>query len=423
MTNKKVLIITYYWPPAGGPGVQRVLKFVKYLPQFGWEPIILTVKDGEYQAVDESLESDIIETLKVFKTRVIGLYSLYKKFTGRKTIPTHQLSGGKNDSLFSRLSRWIRLNIILPDGRIGWYPFAVAGGRKIIENEKVDLIFSSGPPHSLHLIARSLAKKYSIPWVADFRDPWTERFYYEENVRSFFAKKVDLYLEKNILTHANRITTVSSGLKTLLEQKVNPLKIEVIYNGYDETDFKTSPIEKTDNSTIISSIGTLSRTQTPNVLFKAIEELRNEGLTKSIYLHFAGTIHSAIRDDINDRYHLNDITTYHGYLSHTDAIEMMRNSDFLMLVVPKTKNNVGIITGKLFEYLRAATPIILIGPLDSDAAKILHETQTGFIIGYDNVSEIKNILLNPPQLVPVNIDRYTRENLTKQLSDVFNECC
>jgi len=423
MSKKHVLIITYYWPPAGGPGVQRVLKFVKYLPQFGWEPIILTVKDGEYQAIDESLESDISETLIVFKTRVIGLYCLFKKFTGRKTIPTHQLSIGKNDSLFSRLSRWVRLNIILPDGRIGWYPFAVAGGRKIIENEKVDLIFSSGPPHSLHLIARSLAKKYSISWVADFRDPWTERFYYEENKRSFFAKILDLYLEKNILTHANRITTVSMGLKALLEQKVSPSKMEVIYNGYDETDFKTSPIEKTDNSIIISSIGTLSRTQTPNVLFKAIEELRNEGITKSIYLHFAGTIHPAIRDDINDRYHINDITTYHGYLSHMDAIEMMRKSDFLILVIPKTKNNVGIITGKLFEYLRAAAPIILIGPPDSDAAKILRETHTGFSIGYDSVPEMKNIILNPLRLVPTNIDRYTRENLTKQLSDVFNGCC
>jgi len=421
MRKRQVLMISYYWPPAGGPGVQRVLKFVKYLPEFGWDPIILTVEDGEYQAIDKSLESDISVTLKVFKTRVIGFYGFFKKLTGRKTIPTFQLSGGENESLFSRVGRWIRLNLILPDGRIGWYPFAVVQGREIIENEKIDLIFSSGPPHSLHLIARSLAKKYHIPWVADFRDPWMERFYYHENKRWKISEKIDGILEKLIVNNVDRIVTVSAGLKDIFERKIDSSKIHVIYNGYDEADFASvKPCLDKNIATSINYIGSMSKTQYPRAFFQAVRELVDVDQHLPLILGFAGAIHPSIKLALKNKFKLNDHIRYHDYVSHTEAIELMVKANYLLLVVPNTADNKGIVTGKLFEYLRSGTPIILIGPPDSDPAKIVLKARAGFVFNYDQVNEIKSLITNLEKPKCGEIHEYSRKYLTGKLAEVFN---
>ena len=195
---KKVLIITYYWPPSGGPGVQRVLKFCKYLPKYGWQPVILTVKDGEYPARDETLLSESID-METHLSDAFSFYSIFNWITGNNSIPTHQLSKSKDDTLFTKFARWIRYNLVIPDGRIGWYSGAVKKGKELLDSQKFDLIFSSGPPHSVHLIGRKLAKVSHVKWVADFRDPWTDRFYYLENPRNSLTTWIDGLLEKKVL--------------------------------------------------------------------------------------------------------------------------------------------------------------------------------------------------------------------------------
>ncbi len=217
---KKVLIITYYWPPAGGPGVQRVLKFVKYLPAFGWEPIILTVENGEYPAIDESLISEIPPNLKIYKTNSFEPFNIYKNITGQKgNIPTHVLSKSENESLIQKFSKWIRANVFIPDARVGWSQSIVKEGEKIFEIEKPDLIFSSSPPHSLQIGAMKLAKKVNSKWITDLRDPWTDGFWQKDLKRTKYALKKDSKFELKVLQNADSVITVSDSIVKLLKEK------------------------------------------------------------------------------------------------------------------------------------------------------------------------------------------------------------
>ena len=247
---KKILVITYYWPPSGGPGVQRVLKYCKYLPKYGWEPIILTVSDGDFPVLDESLALEV-ENFKVFKTKSFSFHKIFNFLNKKSNTPTFQLSSSDKDSLFVRFSRWIRLNIIIPDGRIGWLPGAVKKGNYIIGKYKIDAIFSSAPPYTTHLIAKSLSISNKIPWVADFRDPWTDRFYNYENKRWWLTQKLDKYLEHSVIKNADRCISVSRTISKYYKKS-----FEIIHNGYDE-DFLTKNDLSKSNEIIF--IGNLKR--------------------------------------------------------------------------------------------------------------------------------------------------------------------
>ena len=266
---KKILVATYYWPPSGGPGVQRILKFCKYLPHFGWEPIVLTVQDGEYPRLDQSLldEAELLK-VKVFKTKTIEPYKFFKFLTQKNSLPTFELSKVK-ESIFSNLAYWIRMNLFIPDARIGWIPFAIKSAKKIILENKIDLIFSSGPPHSSHFIGHRLKRSLSIPWVADFRDPWVDLFYYSDHKRLAISKKLDSILETKILCSADKIITATKGLKLLFENKIKK-NISVVYNGFDEDDFKgLDKKNNKDEKIIVSYVGTIARSQVPHNFFQA----------------------------------------------------------------------------------------------------------------------------------------------------------
>lgn len=418
-TPRRVLIISYYWPPAGGPGVQRVLKFAKYLPVFGWEATILTVKSGEYQAFDNSLISDINAEQKIFKTGSIGFYGLFKKISGQKSIPTHQLSGGTGDTLFARISRWIRLNLVLPDGRIGWYPFAVRKGRDIIDKEKIDLVFSSGPPHSVHLIGRSLAKTSSCPWVADFRDPWSERFYYEENKRSWLARLVELRMEKAVMKKASAITAASSGFIQLLLAKTGEFeKGSVITNGFDQDDFSDMTDYSFRDPITILHIGNLTKSQLPLSLFKVLQKQLNQ--TSGKYkLKLTGSVHPEIRQAVSD-HNLNEIVEYNPYLKHDLAVKEMQQADFVFTVIPDTANNSGIIPGKIFEYMKSETAIILIGPADCDAAAIINKTSSGRVFDYDTEAELAEYIKIRRNEEVKDMEQFNRFTLTEELVKIFN---
>ena len=417
---KNVLIISYYWPPSGGPGVQRVLKFCKYLPSFGWNPIVLTVKDGEFPVLDFSLENDskAIESIKV---KGVSFYDLYKKFTGKKKLATHQLSPGVNENIITRLARWIRYNLIIPDGRVGWYWSAVKGGEKIIQERNIDLIFSSGPPQTVHLIGKTLSKKTKTPWATDFRDPWTDRFYYYENPRNKIISFFDNYLEKSVLRRCNYLITVSNGFLSLLNQHYDiENKSEIIYNGYDPEDFKKqSKINFSGNKIIISHLGSLSKSQSPIGLFQSIKTYNEQKPEKSIIINCVGSIHGDIEGYIR-KHGLNEYIVKKSYVDHDQAIKEMINSDILFLVIPNLLNNQGIIPGKLFEYIASKTKIILIGNRKSDAEKLMIDL--GYKYFYDIYDNIKfDDILFDEVPNPINTEIYSRVEQTEQLSKIFDK--
>ena len=406
---KNILVISYYWPPSGGPGVQRVLKFSKYLKKLGWEPIVLTAKDGDFPVKDYSLNDDA-KTTQAYFVKSISLHKLYSWIAGKKTTPTYQLSSSSEDSIIVKFIRWIRNNLIVPDGRIGWYPNAVKKGSDIIKQNNIRVIFSSAPPYTVHLIARTLSKKHELPWVADFRDPWTDRFYNYENKRLWLTKLIDSYLERKVINDATALTTVSKTISEYYKKT-----FYVIHNGYDEEDF--SLVNKTENNNVvISYIGTMTKSQNPLMFFESIYELNLK--EKKYQIDLIGNIHPDIKYYIEAKKYDNFIKIK-PYIPHKDAIKKMCESDFLLLVIPNTEKNKGIVTGKLFEYIRSMRKIIMIGPPKSDAAKIIAQTNSGRCFDYSEKNKINQFLLKTNLPSSNNYQQYSRENLTKILSHLI----
>ncbi|WKZ69404.1 MAG: glycosyltransferase family 4 protein [Melioribacteraceae bacterium] len=421
---KKVLIITYYWPPAGGPGVQRVLKFAKYLPDFSWQPIILTVENGEYPAIDESLLDDIPPGIKVYKTKSFEPFNLYKGITGQKgNIPTHVLNKSENESALQKLSKWIRANVFIPDARVGWIPTIVKEGKNIIEKEKPDLIFSSSPPHSLQIGAMKLAKQTGLKWVADFRDPWTDGFWQKELPRTRYAIKKDSKLERKVLQSSNAVITVSDSIAELLDKK-NHNSYHVIPNGYDEYDFANIVKSKSEKFTIVYT-GSLRKSQIPNKFLRSLSELNSNNAILNLELHFIGTVHPDAVNLVNE-FNLNKLVKFYSYKPHNELIKCIINADMLLLSIPNTQNNEGILTGKLFEYIGSNNFILCIGPKNGDAAKIISELNCGITFDFDE--DTSKIVLEKysqweagfSHTPEINSEQYTRKNLTKKLSSIFD---
>lgn len=425
---KHVLIITYYWPPAGGPGVQRVLKFAHYLPDYGWEPIILTVAKGEYPARDETLLKEVPDTLPVFRTGARDLFTLYKKWTGKsgEAIPVAVLAQ-KKPGLRHSLAAFIRLNFFIPDAKKGWIPFALREGRRIIEQYKPELIFSSSPPPTVHLIAKRLSERSGIPWTADLRDPWSNIHYYQGR-RSALAQRLDAGLERRTLERANAVTCVSQHFASLIN--ADPHKTHIIPNGFDEADFSACPTpSKQDAGFTISYIGGLNENRYYPGFFKELRYfVLEQGLEpRDIRIVIAGQVQEKLLDEITVL--LKDIVTldYRGYLSHADAVSLMCASDLLLLFTEKASNYKGHIPGKLFEYIRSGTYILGLGDKEGDVSRILGEERAGQLLDTRDdlrfalkqlYAKWKNGTLRGA--APDSAGKYSRKKLTQNLSEVFN---
>jgi len=433
---KKVLIITYYWSPAGGPGVQRVLKFAKYLPKLGWQPIVLTVAKGEYPALDKTLEKNIPKETKVYKTSSWEPIALYKRFLGMKqddNLPTAVLVD-ESLSLKKKIANWIRLNIFIPDAKIGWKHSAVKEGLKIINEEKPDLIFSSSPPPTVHLIASELAKRSNLKWVADFRDPWTDIHYYEEQPRLALVKAIDKKYEKKILNQADKITCISQlDIELDFAKKTDSSKCINIPNGFDDDDFKKMNVfdSPTDKFTILH-LGAVNKERNPLKLFEAIKSLVNKGLLNSnnFQLIFVGNIDAAIMSSV-EKNEIWDLVKYVEYLPHEEALNYMEQATVLLLLVTQSKNNKRILPGKTFEYMRTGKYVFALGPEDGEVARIINETKTGSIVEYSDLNKIEKTLelqfnnwknkQSDTHPDGKEIRKYSRENLTGELVKVFDE--
>ena len=423
---KKVLIITYYWPPSGGAGVQRVLKFAKYLPQFGWEPHILTVENGDAPIIDESLLDDIPEECKVYKTSAFEPYNIYKKFTGKtqdEKIPYDVLLN-KKPSLKEKISLWIRLNLFVPDAKIGWIPSAVKKAVDIIKKENIDLIFSSSPPHTVQLIAKKTAKKTGLKWISDFRDPWMEMLHNQQNNRFFLTKMVDSHLEKKSLKTADRVITISKGIVEDFNSKVNN-NYYIIPNGYDETDFDYS-IKSENEELTVSYTGVMSVTRLPEMFLKSVQKLKKENQAK-IKLQIAGKTCPEF-ESLIDKYELRENFNFLGYLSHKESTKVLMKSDLLLLVVDNIPNNKGFLTGKIFEYLGCKKNIFAVGPVNGDAHQLIKDSKSGVLLDYNDEAGTYDALLGLYKdweekkiRDDFETEKYSRRNLTKELVKVFEE--
>ncbi|HKJ66806.1 MAG TPA: glycosyltransferase family 4 protein [bacterium] len=431
---KKVLVLTYYFPPAGGPGVQRVLKFVKYLPAYGWNPVVLTVKNGEFPARDDSLLAELPQSLPVHRVGGIEPYNFYRWITGKRkdqTLPVGMLAKQGSDTFMEGLARWIRANLFIPDGRTGWIRPVFRMGARAITQQHIQAIYSSSPPHSTQLAALWLAKHFQLPWVADFRDPWTDIYYYQTLPRLSLAKKIDGFLEQKVLAAADSVISVSPSILDKLHSRTKRGSFQVIYNGYDEQDFTGSPAGYPRDKFVLSYVGNLKANQNPEALWKALQLLsrENQEFHRDLEMHFTGRTHPQIIETLN-QYQLLPSTVIEKYVPHSEAVKRMKATAVLLFIIPEAPENQGILTGKLFDYLAAEKPFLSLGPPDGDAARILADTGAGQMIDPQNLEAIKNRILYLYQLWkarslqnegpdPARIRQFSRRQLTAQLAGIL----
>lgn len=423
---KKVLIITYYWPPSGGAGVQRWLKFIKYLPDFGWQPIVFTVKDGEYPVLDNGLEKEVPKEIEVHKTPAWEPYGIYKSLAGKKKsegINSGFLSEKKGNGFIENLSKWVRGNLFIPDARKFWIKPSIKYLEKYLNQHKIDAVISSGPPHSAHLIALKLKSQFDIPWVSDFRDPWTNIDFYKELKLTKLADKKHKRLEKQVLNNADLVLTVGNQLSNELND-LGANRVEVIENGYDPEDFIVNEEIEIDKKFSIAHIGSFTPSRNHQVLWDALHELVNENpaFKSDLQLKLIGKVDHTVLQSIED-HGLNSFVQKINYVPHSEVVKLQRTSRLLLLMVNNTPNAKGIITGKVFEYMASKRPILVVGPEDGDLNEIIKKANAGLVCGYDDVEKLKSTILGfYSNELNFNCEpsSYSRKILTKKLASLLN---
>ena len=424
---KKALIICYYWPPAGGPGVQRWLKFATYLKKFGIVPIMYVPENPSYPIVDEEIRTEIPEGITVLKYPVKEPYK-FAKFLFKKK--TQQMSRGiiskKKLSLIDKILLFIRGNFFIPDARIGWVKPSVTFLKRYLSENDIDCIITTGPPHSLHLIGMQLQEATKLPWIVDFRDPWTTIHYHESLRLTNISEKKHKRLESEVLLKADHILVTSPSTQkefTALTQK----PITIITNGYEPIKGITSSL---DTSFSIAHIGSLLTERNPELLWRVLSEIAadNKAFGKDLQITLAGTVSEEVLASIAS-YGLTKSTVLKGYVNHKEAIQMQHNAQVLLLLEIDSKATKAIIPGKLFEYLNARRPILAIGPAGSDMEVIIANTNSGVYVTSNEKDRLKKHILSLHTLYTkqdLNIDSkqiesYSREALTQKLAKVIED--
>ena len=438
MKQKRILIITYYWPPSGGPGVQRWLKFVKYLPEFGWKPTIFIPENPSYPIIDETLEKEVSKDLEIIKTKIWEPYQIAEFFgKDNKKFKAGQFDVGKNQSWKSKLSIWVRGNFFIPDARVFWVKPSVEFLKKYLKENHFDAFVTTGPPHSLHLIGLELKKEFpNLKWIADFRDPWTEISYYKHLKLTKSSDKKHRNLEAQVFKTADiTLATSFTDAENFRKKGANSF---CITNGFDEDASTPLSITTQNPQTLnpsnaqtkftLSYIGVLEQLRNPEILWKVLGELikENKNFKDDFELKFVGRIDDKILEKIENSELKNSVKNL-GYLSHSAANAEMRNSDLLLITNFPNETSKGIIPGKIFEYLQTGNQILSFGPKDGDVKKILEETNAGKHFSYDDSEPLKSFILEKYQdwnngnlsSQTKNIDQFSRKNLTKKLSEIL----
>ncbi len=425
---KKILIISYYFPPAGGPGVQRWLKFVKYLPDFGIQPIVYIPENPTYPIVDENLVEEISDKAIIIKHKIFEPYQIASFLSSKKTkkISSGIIPNTKKQTFLERFLLWIRGNLFIPDARVFWVKPSVKHLEKYIIDHQIDTIITSGPPHSLHLIGLELKRKLNIKWFADFRDPWTTIGYHKALKLSKYAAKKHQDMEREVLNTADSIIVTSKTTKTEFEL-ITRKPITVITNGFD-----TENIEKQelDNKFSLAHIGSFLSERNPKIFWESLSELLNEipNFENHLQIKLIGAVSESVLKTITD-FGLKKQILNLGYLSHKEAVVHQKKSQVLLLIEINSPETKSIIPGKLFEYMVSNRPIIAIGPQDSDFAEIITSTNTGVFYNYNEKDKLKAVILEyynqylqgKLKANGVGIEQYSRKKLTEKLAFLIKD--
>lgn len=423
---EKVLIITYYWPPAGGPGVQRWLKFVKYLRDFNIEPVVYVPLNPHYPLLDESLADQIPRGVEILRKRIFEPYALASFFAGRDTnkISSGLIPDQEKQGWLQKLMLYIRGNFFVPDARKYWVKPSIEFLREYLEEHKIKKIITTGPPHSLHLIGMGLKEELDLRWIADFRDPWTSIGYHDQLKLTESTKAVHKELESKVLQKADQIITTSFTTKNEFRE-ITSTPINVITNGYD-----VEKIEKQepDQEFSVSHIGSLLGGRNPENLWKAFSELisENEDFAADFKLKLTGAVGETVLESIRK----NGLEPYwevQGYVSHQKALKLQKKSQLLLLIEIDREETRGIIPGKLFEYMVSQRPILAVGPEKADIQKIITETNTGKFFTYPEKESIKEFILKSYTAFkagelttyPIGLQKYSRKALTGELAKLL----
>ena len=424
---KKVLIITYYWPPAGGPGVQRWVKFVKYLRDFGIEPVIYTPQNPTYPILDPHMVDDIPEDLTILKTKIFEPYALASLFSKEKT---QKISAGiiptKKPSPLDKLLLWIRGNLFIPDARVLWVRPSVKYLSKYLSENYIDTIITTAPPHSLHLIGLQLKEQFpALRWIADFRDPWTTIGYHSQLRLTKHSAQKHLAKEQAVLQTADTLIVTSPSTQREFQAKTSR-PIEVITNGYDDD----LPTETPSVSPLflLSHIGSLLSERNPEPLWQVLSEMIREqaDFRQDLRICLAGKVSDEVLASLQ-KWQLTDYLDLKGYISHAEAIALQRHSQLLLLLEINQPKTEGIIPGKLFEYMASQRPILALGYKQWDVKDIIAQTQTGITLSLTDTQGIKQALTHYYALYktqqlhthPTSLEAYHRKNLTKKLSELI----
>lgn len=420
---KKALIITYYWPPAGGSGVQRWLKFVKYFRDFEIEPIVYTVENPNYPIEDQSLLNDIPNAIETLTQPIWEPNNLFAVFGKNKTESAGFLN--PNPSVFGKLLQYVRANYFIPDARKYWVKPSVNYLKKYLKNHKVDVVITTGPPHSVHLIGLNLKKQLGIKWIADFRDPWTEIDYFHQLPLTKRAIKKHHSLEKEVLTKSDCVLVVGNTMREKY-RKFNTNVITVT-NGFDAV-IADDSIEL-DSKFSITHIGLMNADRNPKILWEVLSEIidENKAFLADFEMKLIGKVDPTVVKEIK-KYKLANCVKIMDYVSHSKVLEFQKQSQILLLVVNDVPSSKGIITGKIFEYLMAKRPILAIAPVDGDLAEIINRTNSGSVVGFNEKERLKKSILDlylkfkkgKLKVDSKEILQFHRRELTKKVSEIIN---
>ncbi len=419
---KKVLIIAYYWPPAGGPGVQRWLKFVKYLHHFDIEPMVYIPENPHYPIEDATLVAEIPENVTIYKQPIFEPYRLASLISSKKT---KRISSGiiqtKDPSFLEKAMLWIRGNFFIPDARKYWIKPSVKFLSELLKKEQIETIITTGPPHSVHLIGEQLKQRHTLKWIADFRDPWTSIGYHKKLRLNNSSRKKHEALEHLVLNKADRLLVTSQTTKKEFAA-ITKKPINVITNGYDSNYQGGANL---DERFTIAHIGSLLAGRNPKNLWKALSDLasENELFRTALQLEFVGVVSQEVMDSLY-RYELGPYIKLKGYVSHKEAMRKQQRAQLLLLIEIDSEETKGIIPGKLFEYMAARRPILGVGPKEWEAGKLIVETNTGVAFNYQDSRVLKDLIRNwferyrksALHLQSQNIEKYSRKALTEQLA-------
>ena len=434
---KRVLVITYYWPPTGGSGVQRWVKFAKYLPEEGWQPVIYTPENPEQLAIDKSLANEIPAETEILKTRIIEPYRFYKEFLkksghSKEAVEVNPVNA-QNKSIFQKAAMWIRGNFFRPDPRCMWINPSVKYLKDYLKEHPVDLIVSTGPPQSMHIIGMKLSEATGLPWVADFRDPWTKIFYFKHLSMTKATEKWHKKMERKVLDKASTIVAVSPLVQQEF-QAMTQTPVELITNGYDECDFTSSKFEEAeggkDRDFIITHTGLFAADGNPTVLWEVLSEKcrKDSEFADKLKIRLVGKTDEQIINSLIEQ-GLETKTIDLGYQQHAVAVDEQRKASLLILPLRKEPEYKAVLPGKLYEYLASWRPVLGIGQPDGAMSMILNSTKTGVVFDWNDKASLKRFidlcwerhLKGELTVEDADISRFSRINLTRRMAELFEK--